>query len=60
MFEFLRSKPYLTGYYEKLSIAYEHAIAKKWARVNRPKLLDKNRPTVGEMMPPPEKPTTDV
>jgi hypothetical protein len=35
------------GFYQQL-IAFEYAIAKKWAKANGQVLRDKNRPTVGE------------
>jgi hypothetical protein len=60
MFNFVQIKPYVNSHYERLSIAFKYAIAGKWARVNWPTLRNKNRPTVGEMIPPPEKFDTDV
>jgi hypothetical protein len=33
-------------------IAFEYAITRRWATAHQFILQDKNRPTVGEMMPP--------
>jgi hypothetical protein len=38
-----------------MSIAFEYATARKWARGNPLKLRDKQRPTIGEMVPAPKK-----
>jgi hypothetical protein len=39
-------------WFDKVTVAFEYAIAKKWARANPLKLRDDRRSTVGEMMPP--------
>jgi hypothetical protein len=47
----------LSGFFEKTSIAWEYDLVRKWARTHPKELLDKDRPTVGEMLPLPEKST---
>jgi hypothetical protein len=42
--------------FEKKSIALEYALARKWARAHPLEVLDKERPTIGEMVPPLKKP----
>jgi hypothetical protein len=46
----------LNVFFEKKSIALEYALARKWARAHPLEVLDKERPTVGEMVPPSKKP----
>jgi hypothetical protein len=47
----------LKDFFEKITIAWEYASVRKWARAHPQEVLDKNRPTVGEMLPLPEKST---
>jgi hypothetical protein len=39
--------------FEKMAIAFEYAIARRWARAHPLILRDKNRSTAGEMVPSP-------
>jgi hypothetical protein len=55
MFKFRRAAFYRDRCFKGMSIAFEYATARKWARGNPLKLRDKQRPTVGEMVPPPKK-----
>jgi hypothetical protein len=55
MFKFRRAAFYRDRCFKGMSIAFEYATARKWARGNPLKLWDKQRPTVGEMVPPPKK-----
>ncbi len=45
-------------FFEKKSIEWEYALARKWARAHQQKVLDEDRPTVGEMVLSPKKPTS--
>jgi hypothetical protein len=57
MFKFRRALVYRDRCLGGISIALEYAVARRWAAANPLKLLDDERPTVGEMVPPapPEK-----
>jgi hypothetical protein len=55
MFKLRKAGFYQDLFFEKMSIALEYAVTRRWARANPLKLRDKHRPTVGEMVPPPKK-----
>jgi hypothetical protein len=52
MFKFRKPDIHLSSYYEKISMAFEYALARKWKRGHLRTLLNKERPTIGEMEPP--------
>jgi hypothetical protein len=45
-----RPELYYSNFFEKLSIAWEFARARKWARAHPKTVLDQKRPTVGEAL----------
>jgi hypothetical protein len=52
MDKFSKAAFYRDRYLDKVMIAFEYAITRRWARAHQFILQDKNRPTVGERVPP--------
>jgi hypothetical protein len=55
MFKFRRAAFNRDRFIKSLSIAFEYATARRWARANPLKLRNTERPTIGEMVSPPPK-----
>jgi hypothetical protein len=55
MVKFPRAAFHRDRWFDKMTVAFEYAVARRWARAHQLMMRDKNGPTVGEMVPPPKK-----